>query len=146
MKRSRSAKKKITFHAQRLLQYDFNLKHVMGSLLRKKWDFGRRDEAQEAYQVVFGMDKAAKDEMRDIFRNRDLQSIAALRNALVHRGGIADDEFTSLVKQHPTLNAIEAGKPIPLDGSLIAPLVENAKEHGLRLLNFVNARIHDKHK
>jgi hypothetical protein len=137
----RKAKIKYGFPIQRLHGYDYNLKNSMGSLLRGKWDFGRRDETCDAYKAAFGARPTDASEVDSIFENTELRWLAALRNALVHRGGLADEGFLSLVEQHPTLNKSETDKPIKLDGSLAKPLIESAIDCSSKLLAFVDARI-----
>jgi hypothetical protein len=124
-----------------LQRYDYNLKHALGDLLRDKWDFGRRDETRDAYKAAFAATPDDASELDEIFDNIELRWLAALRNALVHRGGIADEQFLSLVETHPTLGKTEVGEPITINGLLAAPLVGNAIGRGLKLLAFVDARI-----
>jgi hypothetical protein len=139
----RKAKLKQSFPIQRLHKHDYNIKNAMGSLLRdsKKWDFGRPDETCDAYKAAFGVKASDNSELDSIFDNLELQWLAALRNAFIHRGGIADESFLSLVDQHPTLKKSEPDKPIILDGQLAQPLIENAAGCGAKLISFVDARL-----
>jgi len=139
--RRRTTRIKQALPIQRLQRYDYNLKHALGDLLREKWDFGRRDETRDAYKAAFGLTPEDASELDNIFDNIELRWLAAMRNALVHRGGIADEQFLSLVETHPTWGKTEVGKPITINGLLAAPLVENAIGRGLKLLAFVHARI-----
>jgi hypothetical protein len=72
-------KRKITFPARLLYKYHFSIKHRMGTILREKWKFTRRKEADEAYTKVFGE--------TPIFRDQNLRWLSALRNVLVGSGG-----------------------------------------------------------
>jgi hypothetical protein len=53
-----------------LRKYNYNLKTRMGTLLRGKWEFARRNEAQEAYEKVFG--KGEKRRLDAIFKTDKL--------------------------------------------------------------------------
>jgi hypothetical protein len=139
----RKAKIKQAFPIQRLHKHDYKIKNAMGSLLRdsKKWDFGRRDETCDAYKAAFGVKASDSSELDSIFDHLELQWLAALRNAFIHRGGIADESFLSLVEQHPTLKKSQLDKPIKLDGQLAKPLIEIAATCGAKLISFVDARL-----
>jgi hypothetical protein len=59
----------------------------------------------------------------------------------VHRGGIADDDFVSQVKTHPTLKFSKEGQPIAIDGALVAGMVSSTVTLGTDLIVFVNGAL-----
>ena len=143
--RDRKYKTKYPLNLHLLKDCDFNLKKSMGTVLRKKWDFARREKAVEAYHKVF--DDASKpnpflispkETIDGIFWNTNMSWLIALRNALIHSGGKVDSEFKNSVANHPILKACEVGEPIPLDGQLISPLIEQASKCGQELIEFVS--------
>jgi hypothetical protein len=119
-----------------LRKWDYDLKGRMGSLLRGKWDFTRRDRAREAYLKVFGKDFSEK--LNSIFNNNNLRWTAALRNAIVHKAGVADHEFIRLVSDHSTLGVFREGETILLDGAMVSELVNGTVRSGVGLIEFVD--------
>ena len=128
-------KVKYAFPVHLLRLWDYNLRNRMGSLLRKKWDFATRHEAKSAYIKVFGKHK---EQLSGIFDDPNLQWIAAIRNALVHSGGVADFEFVKLVEKQPQLSLIKQTKPILLDGALVCGLISPAVVTGVELVKFMD--------
>lgn len=135
----REQKRKIKYplSVRMLEKWDYNLKNRMGTLLMKKWDFSKRDEACEAYIKVFG--KKTKQEFEELFFNADLIYLSALRNSIVHRACLADQEFCAIMSNHKTFSHIKEGEPIPLDGAVCDGLSRACCESGIRLLKWVDA-------
>jgi hypothetical protein len=97
--------------------YGWNLVNRMGTVLRNKFDFARLDGIREAYASAFAenntdIDNALKDDAVDI--------LSTLRNAIVHRGGVADKEYLQRRKYLPGLPEAADGQVIPLDGKLVS--------------------------
>ncbi len=121
-----------------LARYDYNLKNRMGTLLRKKWDFARRDRAIDAYQRASGKKNASLDA---IFGNKNLGWLAALRNAIIHNAGVADDEFVTLMRGHSFFGQLAEGDRIQVDGKLVSEFVNTVVEQGVNLIGFVNEKM-----
>jgi|SRR5579864_5387252 len=117
-------------------QPGFDLDKSMGTLLRDKWKFSKRNEAEEAYLKAFG--RTERESLKAILRSDDIQWIAATRNALVHNAGRADAEFVASVKRHPVLNQVKEGEEIPLNGELVGSLIGNANKRAVELVMFVS--------
>lgn len=132
-------KRKLTFPIPvRLLQkWDYDLKDRMGTLLRriKKWDFARRQDTKDAYIKAFGK---SESELVDIFDDQKVRWLSAIRNAIVHNGQIADQEFVTLVAKHPTLSAISEGDNIRLESGMVADLINAMIDRGIALMGFVD--------
>jgi hypothetical protein len=97
--------------------YGWNLTDRMGTVLRNKYDFARLDGIREAYASAFAekntdIDNALKDDAIDI--------LSTLRNAIVHRGGVADKEYLQRRKYLPGLPDAADGQVIPLDGKVVS--------------------------
>jgi hypothetical protein len=118
-----------------LKQKDLNIHSNMGTVLRRKWRFDNRREAQKAYECIF---KKLHPQIKIIFENKSLKWLAALRNAFVHNAGIVDNEFRKLVKDHPSLGLIPNAKPIPLDGKLVRDLGWETVAQARSLLGMVD--------
>jgi hypothetical protein len=69
--------------------------------------------------------------------------LSAVRNVLVHKGGIADSEFVNTVKQFPEFSGISIGTRIPVDGKMIRDLVGPAIEKSIALIRAVDEWIVD---
>jgi hypothetical protein len=117
---------------------NFQLQTGMGTLLKEKCDFGRREEAEEAYQTVFYKDK---NKLNTIIGDGKLGWVAAVRNCIVHEAGKATRQFESLTSLHPELNQIRVGNPIPMNGNRASELVSVVIEKGTALIDFVDSWI-----
>jgi hypothetical protein len=134
-KTERKQKVKYSLPVKLLRKWDYNLKNRMGSLLRGKWDFSRRDQAADAYRKAFGKDN---DTLNNIIDDINIRWLNATRNVLVHRAGEADAEFVKLVATHPILGTIKETELVKLDGKLVRELIEVAANKGVQLLQFVD--------
>jgi hypothetical protein len=72
---------------------------------------------REAFASAFAekyteIDKALSDDAIDI--------LSTLRNAIVHKGGVADKEYLQRRKYLLGLPAVAEGEPIPLDGQVVS--------------------------
>jgi hypothetical protein len=114
---------------------DFDIKAQMGTVLRSKWNFDRKDEAADAYLKIF---REKGKELKEIFESNDLRWLSAVRNVLIHNGGVADEEFLKLVKNHDRLKDVTPGTEIPLDGALTAELVSAASVKGKALIDLID--------
>jgi hypothetical protein len=118
-----------------LREFNYDLKHKMGTALRTKWDFAQRNQAAEAYFRVFGRDPL----LVKIFDDSGLRWLAATRNVLVHNAGIADREFMQLIKNHSTLKLVKYRHPVPVTGYLALEFADAASKRGIELIEFATA-------
>ena len=147
---SRSGAKTVEFSV--FGTHGFNLESVAGTVLKKKYDFQRLEGIQEAYEHAFGkiLFKPQADRLERMLSQKGVRSAAAVRNVLVHRGGVVDDKFKqqtqhqetdNIVVDGATLtsgdylleNAVE-GQPVPLNGRTTAGLTNILVNCGLDLL------------
>jgi hypothetical protein len=131
----RKGKVKFEVPARLLREWKNDLGNRMGSLLREKWAFSRRERAIDAYYKVF---KQSKFLLEPILEDPGLRWVGATRNVIMHNAGIADIEFVTKVGGHPILKTIKEKDVILLDGNLVAEFVETAVHRSLALLTFVN--------
>jgi hypothetical protein len=119
-----------------LREPEFDVNKKMGMILKeqRKWDFGRRDRAADAYAKVLSKDA----NLTAIFDSAELKWLAALRNVFVHKAGRADKEFVKLIRDHPKLRVLQETQMVQLDGGLVAELMSTAIIHGRNLIVFVN--------
>lgn len=119
---------------QLLQKFDFNLKNKMGEWLSRGSDLSRRDQIEKAYRKTFGADDQI---LMGIFRDNELKWLNAVRNVLVHKGGIADDEFQRRVQEHPSLSTVKVGEPVPINGELVSSSFSAVAERSRELLLYV---------
>jgi hypothetical protein len=126
----------IPLPAWRLNDPKYKIQKRMGDLLRTyKRDFSKRGQAISSYQKVFPESRAA---LTSIFEFKKLKWASATRNAIIHSGGLADDEFRKLVRDHPKLKQIKKDSPIVLNGTIAYELSIAAIKAGVALLDFAN--------
>jgi hypothetical protein len=102
-----------------LLEHHFNLSDKLGTILlrSRKFDFNRADGIMYAYAVLFG------DAARKVFKkhNDALLILEAIRNVLVHKGGLIDGPFQERARKDPVLSKLNVGDRLPLGDALIPP-------------------------
>jgi hypothetical protein len=103
----------------------------------KREDLGYRTISQirDAYWVAFNSDAAAIDR---VLRNRDIDSLFALRNIIVHRDGRVDKMFLSRVDGLPMFASAKDGERLQLKFDLLKNLVRPVLIHGFKLIQTVS--------
>jgi hypothetical protein len=93
----------------------------MGTILKEGYHFDSLADARKAYSDAF-----AKDNLKILAAINDpsLDALSAVRNVIVHNGGIADQRFAEKKSYLPASVARSVGEPILLDGEIVASLVE----------------------
>ena len=128
-------RKSLNITVNLLKRWDYNLRNRMGEVLRDQWNFSSREKSRNAWYKVFG---DSKTHLKKILDDKPLQWTNALRNAIVHNGGVADADFVRQVRQHPTFKRITEGSAILLGGSVVAPLFEATAKRGSELIEFAD--------
>ncbi|QOZ42200.1 hypothetical protein XH89_00990 [Bradyrhizobium sp. CCBAU 53340] len=105
-------------------KHGFDLRVHMGSILRsaRRFEFARLSGAREAYMRAFS-EKSSRVETA--IANKSMDALSAVRNALLHRAAVADDEY---VRQQKFLAIPKAdkGERIRLDGQNTSDLIRPA--------------------
>jgi hypothetical protein len=113
---------------------DFNIRDKMGTILRTRFEFTRLTTIRQAYSCAFS-EKASR--VDTALADKSLDAINTIRNALVHKAGIADAEYLrradALKIPKPKL-----GAPILLDGQVVADLIRPAIKSASNLMNAVS--------
>ena len=130
-----------------LKNYGYDLRGKMGNLLKDegKVRFDSFANTIRAYEVAFGsgvlkiLNKADKE-------CGNIAFLEAARNALVHRGGLADSKFREKVgyaigSSYHHLKALGDAEKIPIRGGMVKELAESTMSTSLRLIKFVDSRI-----
>jgi hypothetical protein len=121
-----------------LQRYDFNLTGRMGTLLREKYRFDslndRRRGSRKAYKDAFGDANAILGPLND----PTLDALNAIRQVLVNRSGIADEEYVNAVANSPIAPHVAVGETLPLDGELTSTLLLAGRPIAIALLQAVD--------
>jgi hypothetical protein len=111
-----------------------------------RWDEAERqkryslDGMREAYAAAsFDGDEI----ISGVLASKELDSLALVRNVLVHNGGIADEEYVRRTKSLPSMPTADIGQPILLDGEIIANLARPVVGLGRDLLIGVDEWLRD---
>jgi hypothetical protein len=101
----RKRKSKFTVPNWFVQEQGLNFSDKMGTFLRTtgKWDFQRLGGIEDGYRKVF---VNSEGELKRIFADESLKWLSAVRNAFVHRGGKADEQFCRQVRKHAALSAV----------------------------------------
>ncbi len=103
--------------------------------------FRSRSGIKVAYQKAFPVDD---EKIKEALQSDGIDALALLRNVLVHKGGLADDDFKDGAKDNPLLVALRAfddRQPLKIDGEIIKAVIEPAARAGCDLLLAVDTWI-----
>jgi hypothetical protein len=120
-----------------LAKYEFDLRGSLGSVLVEKFDFTSVAGIRKAYAALFG--KPA--ELEEIFTNESLTRLEAVRHVIVHRAGIADDEYIKRLRI-----PLSKGEMVPIDAETTEKFGNVVIGSGCALLRFVDSKIECLHK
>ncbi len=136
--------KSIPFH--RLRFYGYDMRNRMGDYLESRFNFNRLDGIREAYAVAFRKFIAEK-RTRDIgnmgeedvkqfeqLEQSALDDLEALRNVIVHNGGVADASFMGRIGKSAYLSKSEKDKPVIITPALAGGLCNVVVNYCLKLL------------
>jgi hypothetical protein len=88
------------------------------------------------YKTAFG-EKAEK-----LFRDIEggyIRALSAVRNVILHKGGIADATYKKEIQKFPELNSAEEKKLIRLDGEIVRKLRNAAIALGVELILYIDS-------
>jgi len=107
----------------------------MGTILKPKFDLTSLGNIRKAYDAAFGKSQ----EVEEVFASNDIRLLEASRHVIVHRAGIADDDFMKT----PGSSEIGAaqGQPLPLTGVLVSRMINAGIDAGSKLLAFVDRKV-----
>lgn len=118
-----------------LRRHHYDLSGRMGTILKRRFEFSRLRGVRDAYTAAFDVDFEAVDAS---LSNRDLDALEAVRNVLVHRGGLVDDMFADRVKRIPGLSDFKEGDPLQVDGALVSSMVNSVVGSCIALIKAVD--------
>jgi hypothetical protein len=123
----------------------FNLSTQMGELLKGKVEFTRLWDIRRAYSLAFhprSVRRNVVDSVDAALADKSLDEFAAVRNVIVHKASVADEDYDDDRKKLPTLPQAGADKRIVLDGERVRSLIEPAVGCCLKLLTTIDSWLH----
>jgi hypothetical protein len=118
-----------------LEKFKYDLSQHMGTILKRKYNFDRLEEIREAYVAAFEGDG---NEVIDVLKHPSLDALSAVRNVIVHNGGIVDEDFLQKTQYLPEQILKPLGEFILLDGLIVASLVRPFMTNGWNLIGAVD--------
>jgi hypothetical protein len=112
-----------------LARYGFDIRGKLGTLLKQRFDFTGVSGIRKAYTAAFG-DKLPLD---SILGNENLSRLEAVRHAIVHRAGIADELYLKR-----TNSTIALGTPIEVDDEMEEAFLNASFDAGCSLLEHID--------
>ncbi|HEX2912426.1 MAG TPA: hypothetical protein VH186_16580 [Chloroflexia bacterium] len=126
-----------------LARYGYDLRSVMGTLLKDKFDLTGVNGLKKAYLTVFvNRDNDLKAKITEILGDKDLYNLEQMRHVLTHRGGLVDENYISNVK-----SPLIVGEKIELDMEKVVFYLNTAIKSGIKLLVVIDgylSQINDK--
>jgi len=125
------SEKSISLELLRIHSYDVS--KSMGTLIRRAGHarFGTLSGIRQAYERAFRKDS---DSIIEALNDPSLDVIAAVRNNIIHRGGIIDANYLAAVKGKAWAPLGDVDKPLHLDGGTIAKLLLGAYPKAIGLI------------
>lgn len=124
----------------RLTKGEYDVRHRMGDLLWQRFSFATLRGIRRAYSTAFSQtEKRARTEKIDAaLADRRLDALNSIRNLIVHKAGLADQEYVDAIKAIPTAPKLTVRQPLELDGELVRDLVNPVILCGVDLIEAVN--------
>jgi len=119
-----------------LQKYDYDLKAVMGTVLRSKFKFDSLDGIREAYLAAFG--KKGMEALHEALADDALSAASAIRQVIVHRAGVVDEKYVRRSANLALAPKLKVGAELVLDGEIVAGLLSTAVPKALDVLLFVD--------
>jgi hypothetical protein len=101
-----------------LEQHGYNLEHVMGTVLRDhRFSFAKLDNIEKAYRSAFP--DGSKPGSEEFWQDASLKAICALRNLIVHKAGVVDEDFLKTRGPHPQVAHLSLNERFTPDGLIL---------------------------
>lgn len=101
----------------------FDMSKCMGSILRDKFHMTALSGIRKAYSKAFSKDNQKIDEA---LASHAIDALSMVRNILVHKAGVADEEYAESLNVVKCAPQVAAGLPIQLDGAMASDLLLNS--------------------
>lgn len=119
----------------------FDVHHKMGTILKdkkKEVSFRALTDIQSAYELAFTKQGTP---ILEVLKRPRLRQASAVRNLLIHKRGIVDQEFLKQTAGIADLPAVACGEKFPLNGRISAQLVDACRHSAIALVLAVHSWI-----
>jgi hypothetical protein len=126
---------------QRLTRGGYDIRQKMGTLLRGRFKFTTLRGIREAYSTAFSEreKKARPANIDKALADKAIDTLCIIRNIIVHKAGIADQEYEERAKVCPLAPQVRKGQAIPLDGGICIALIRPVMDCCLALVSAVDS-------
>jgi hypothetical protein len=121
-----------------LLKYQFNVSQVMGTILREDFKFTILAGATAAYTKAFLKDN---ENVLSYIQHPSLKALSAMRNVIVHKNGMADQDFLDAASACEPLKQwkdLSPNSAVELSGHDAKSLIDEALLTGAALISGVD--------
>lgn len=124
----------------RITRGSYDIRNKIGDLLRPRFKFTTLAGIRKAYSVAFSEKekKARPDAIDAALADQSLDALAAVRNLIAHKAGVADDDYIKDAVRIPKAPRPERGQQLQLDGDLCYSLIEPVMTRCFDLLTGVD--------
>jgi hypothetical protein len=118
----------------RVTRGSYDLSERMGTLLRPQFNFSTLSGVRAAYSVAFSKHHTNIDKAIGCYA---LDAASVARNLLVHKAGVADEEYVKKAGAAGLPN-LAIGERFPLNGKRTAKIVSDALDAAIKLIKAVD--------
>jgi hypothetical protein len=126
----------------KLTRGTYDIRGQLGSLLAesKKVEFTGLEAIREAYSLAFPpkLRRARSANIDTALADTAFDALSAVRNLLVHKGGVADDEYRKKTRMSAYAPKLQPQEALRLDGETVVKLVNPASQACVRLIKAVD--------
>jgi hypothetical protein len=104
----------------------FDLSSRMGDLLKGRFNFSVLEGIRRAYSVAFDESIGAPmvAAVDGALAHHAIDALSAVRNLLVHRGGVADEVYVKVSRRAHAAPRLDLGQRLQLNGETVACLID----------------------
>jgi hypothetical protein len=125
-----------------LQKYRYNVRELMGTILREKFNFQIHWSIREAYISAFDR---SHPKVRGAICDSSFVALAAARNVFAHNAGVVDQDFINQiggdVAAFPVFQGAEKGEKLPISGPRVKNLIEPCLRKSSELIEAVIAHV-----
>jgi hypothetical protein len=117
----------------------FDIKGKMGDVLRRRQKFTTLDGIRQAYSEAFVKANRARTTAIDAaLSNKKLDALCAVRNLIVHKAGVADEDYIEDQKHAPSAPKLKLRETLTLDGTKTRDLIDPVIMCAVQLISAVD--------
>lgn len=125
----------------RLSRGTYDISHCMGSLLKRRFKFTSLSGIRRAYGAAFDPKRQREltEGLDGVLADSSFDALSAVRNLIVHKSGVADDDYLEDMKSAPAAPKLTIGQRLSVTGRLVCDLIGPVTKQSVALLRAVDA-------